>query len=344
MTAPRQQIVGVIVHKLVKERHARGADIVTRPAIVHVTDTVERLVVELHRLYAEKTGKGLGKFEVDEDNYPIQRYLRDYFVSKSVDFHELSLRMMNTLKDRVQTELLATGGYVLIAHVSNGARDFVLVAIVTDKIGAAITDGLDIVDSQYVDLAALRVAGRIDATAWQENGSRYIGFLKARGEVSDYFKHFLGCNDLVEAAAETKKLIACLRSFASERGLDAAERDAIMRHAYDYCSDCAKNRQPLSLDGLANRLMPDAPDDLRAAFVADDVQLSDAFVPDQRSLKSLVKFKGKTKAWTVEFERDALLNGDIEFDPETQSLVLHNLPDHLLREMMDERRDEPEAV
>ena len=43
---------------------------------------------------------------------------------------------------------------------------------------------------------ALRVAGRIDLGAWQTGGERYISFLRGRGDVAQYFKLFLGCNDL----------------------------------------------------------------------------------------------------------------------------------------------------
>jgi nucleoid-associated protein len=339
MNAPQQRIMGLIVHKLIKERQLR-AEVVPRNAIVQVNEPVERLVTEIHRLYSEKTGKGYGKFEANEDNFPMPRLVREYFNDHSIDFYQLSIRMMDVLKDRADTERLSTGGYVLIAHVTNGATDFLLVAIVTDKIGTAITEGLDIVDSPHLDLAALRVAGRVDATAWRAGNERYISFLKGRGEVSDYFKHFLGCNDVVMSAAETKKLISCLKSFATDRGMDQPQRDQLLRQTHEYCTQCADAKQPLSLDALANRLMPDDPNALRTVFAAEGVQLSDGFVPDKKSLRSLVRFKGKTKAWTVEFDRDALQSGDLEFDTANRTLILHNLPEGLLHEMIEERRDE----
>ncbi|WP_455154838.1 nucleoid-associated protein [Cupriavidus campinensis] len=339
MNAPQQRISGLIVHKLIKERQL-NAQVVPRNAVVPVNEAVERLVSEIHRLYSEKTGKGYGKFEANEDNFPTPRLAREYFNDHSIDFYQLSLRMMEVLRDRADTARLSTGGYVLIAHVNNGATDFLLVAIVTDKIGTAITDGLDIIDSPHLDLAALRVAGRVDVTGWLAGNERYISFLKGRGEVSDYFKHFLGCDDVVMSSAETKKLITCLKQFATDRGMEQAQRDQLLRQTHEYCTQCADDKLPLSLDALANRLMPDEPEALRAVFADEGVQLSDGFVPDKRSLRSLVRFKGKTPAWTVEFDRDALQSGNIMFDDVNQTLVLHNLPDSLLQEMIDERRNE----
>lgn len=339
MNAPQQRITGLIVHKLIKERQLK-AQVVPRNAVVPVNEAVERLVSEIHRLYSEKAGKGYGKFEANEDNFPMPRLAREYFNDHSLDFYQLSLRMMEVLRDRADNEPLSTGGYVLVAHVNNGATDFLLVAIVTDKIGTAITDGLDIIDSPHLDLAALRVAGRVDVTAWLAGNERYISFLKGRGEVSDYFKHFLGCDDVVMSTTETKKLIACLKKFATDRGMEQAQRDLLLRQTHEYCTHCADEKQPLSLDALANRLMPDEPEALRTVFADEGIQLSDGFVPDKKSLRSLVRFKAKTSAWSVEFDRDALQSGNITFDDATKTLILHNLPESLLQEMIDERRNE----
>lgn len=329
-------IIGLVVHKLIKERQQR-AEVIPRGAVVPITEPVQRLISEIHRLYSEKTGKGYGKFELNEDVYPMPRLAREYFTDNAIDFYHLTLRMMDVLKDKAEGERLSTGGYVLIAHVNNGATDFLLVAIVTDKIGTAITDGLDIIDSPHLDLAALRVAGRVDATAWVAGNERYISFLKGRGEVSDYFKHFLGCDDVVMSANETRKLISCLKQFATDRGMEQAQRDQLLRQAHEYCTGCADEKQPLSLEALANRLMPDEPEALRAVLAHEDLQLSDGFVPDKKSLRSLVRFKGKTPSWTVEFDRDALQAGNITFDEANQTLVLHNLPESLLREMIEEK-------
>jgi nucleoid-associated protein len=40
---------------------------------------------------------------------------------------------------------------------------------------------ITIKDSTYLDIAKLRMAGRIDLTAWKSDAERYISFSKAKG-------------------------------------------------------------------------------------------------------------------------------------------------------------------
>lgn len=339
MDAPRTNtIFGLVVHKLLKERQGE-ADFVPRDGLVDVTPTVQRLIDQIHKLYAERQSKGYGKFEDDEDNYPMRRYARDYFVDRNTNFYDMSVAMMRTLKKSASNAPLSTGGFVLITHVSNGVNDFILVALVTDVLGTAITDGLEIVDSTHLDIANLRVAGRIDLTGWQGGEERYISFLKGKGDVAEYFKEFLGCNDVVIARVETQKLINCLKQFADTNKMDTVEKDKLLKGAHDWCIELFNSNTPMDLTALANRLWPAEPKALHDLFANEQLQLSDGFIPDKRSLRSLVRFSGKTPSWRIDFERDALRNGEIEFDSQAETLTLKKLPQQLLEELKNEQGD-----
>lgn len=336
-------IVNLVVHRLIKEQHG-VATIALSGAITNITPSAQRLIDHLHKLYAEKPGKGYGKFEEDENNFPMRRFVREYFVDHAMDYYDLSRLMMEHLQARANQEQLAKGGYVLIAYVSNGATDFLLVAIVTEVVGTAITEGLEIIDSIHLDMSNLRVAGRVDLTAWQGGAERYVSFLKGRGSVADYFKLFLGCNDVLIALHETQKLVTGLESFATEQHLEPAQRDQLFEQAYNYLDELGRNNDPVSLDTLANRLWPDAPDDLRTSLAFEELQLSDGFVPDRRAIKGLMKFKGTSAHWKLEFDRRGLRNGDIAYDQANNRLVLSNIPETLRRELLDELNDEPGEI
>lgn len=333
-------IVNLVVHKLIKDQHG-AATIELADAPINVSPSAQRLIDHLHKLYAERPGKGYGKFEEDENNFPMRRFVREYFVDHVTDYYALSHVMMQHLQFRAGQEQLATGGYVLIAHVNNGATDFLLVAIVTEVVGTAITEGLEIVDSVHLDMSNLRVAGRVDLTAWQDGAERYVSFLKGRGEVANYFKQFLGCNDVLVALQETQKLVRGLESFATEQHLEPAARDQLFEQAYTYLEELGRNSNPVNLDAFANRLWPDSPDDLRAALALEELQLSDGFVPDRRAIKGLVKFKGASTHWKLEFDRRGLRNGDIRYDEVNNKLVLSNIPDDLRMDLLEELNDEP---
>ncbi len=341
MPSAQYTIVNLIVHKLLKIAHG-DANIELRPGgIVNVTPTAQRVIDQLHKLYSERTGKGYGKFDSDENNFPMSRFVRQHFIDNSIDFSALTQLMMEHLKVRSNEEQLATGGHVLFAHVNNGATDFLLTAIVTDAIGTAITAGaMDFIDSTYLDISHFRFAGRINLTAWQsETEERYISFLKGSGDVSGYFKKFLGCNDVLNARRETQKLIEGLNKFAADQHLDPTARDSLLTQAHSYLNNLATNSTPLSLDALANNLWSNAPNELLAVLTHDSLELSDGFVPSKKEIEKLVKFRGASTHWKLEFDRDALRCEDVRYNEKNNTLILSNVPQALRNELLEEDGD-----
>lgn len=338
MTDKQNKIVDFIVHKLIKDAHSKITDIDIRPKPLSVNASVQRLVDELHKLYLSKLGKGYGKFETDEINYPFPRFLREHFTKNDYDFHEFSSKLMTHLKARAEQELLATGGYVLIAKVENDSSTYLLVAIVTEVIGSSITNDLDVIDSTHLDMSQLRVAGRIDVSAWQNNHDRYISFIKGRTDIAAYFKLFLGCNDVVIAAQESKRLVEILNSYAEEQNLTTDLRDELFENAYNYLNELSKKGNTVSLDALANHICPEDPESLKSKLS----DLSDDFIPDRRSIKSLTKFTGKSAYWQVSFDRKAVRNGSVRYDKDTDTIILSDIPDDLKKELIDESEESDE--
>lgn len=331
-----------IIHKLVKEKHG-NATVIERDTVLPITHPVEKLVLDIHALYAGRASKGYGRFEADELNYPSASILRSAFKDEKIQFAEASKQLLKVLAAKAKTVALATGGYVLMAHLSNEANvNWFIVAIINNVDGSAIKDdSLEIVDAVHVDLENLRVAGRVNLTDWfaGDEETRYVGFLKQRGEVADYFKLFLGCNELIADTEETKKLVAALKSFAKKEGLNQEKEEEFLRAAFNFCLECNKNDTPLSLETLSNAVWPDDPKKLQDEFVGDNIQISDGFVPDGRSIKSLVRIKSKTQYWNLDLDRHALSSGFAHYNQKRGELTLRNLPDELKTELDHEIKD-----
>ncbi|QNM95240.1 nucleoid-associated protein [Chitinimonas koreensis] len=335
MTPFQHTIADLVVHKLIKDQHGPAA-IELHAGPMPLTPSAQRLVDQLCQHYAERLGKGYGRFEDDEDNFPMARFVRQHVIEQRIDFATLAQLMMQHLQVRAEQEQLASGGYVLIARVHNGASDCLLVALVTETVGSAITAGLEIVDQPHLDLASLRVAGRIDLTAWQRGAERYISFLKGRADVAQYFKLFLGCNDVVIALKETQKLVQGLGRFAEAQKLEPEARDQLMERAHGYLDALGGEGEPLSLDAAAEQLWPDAPERLRGAFGDEALELAGGFVPDRRAIKPLVRFKASAPKWKVEFDRSSLRSGAVIYDKHSDTLVLYDVPEHLKRALLEE--------
>lgn len=332
-----------IIHKLVKEKHGK-ATVVERPETLAITEPVTKLISAIHDLYAKKSSKGYGRFEDDEVNYPSAAVLRNVFILKKTNFLDASKLMLATLASKAGAVGFATGGYVLMAHVTNEAKvSWFIVAIINNVDGSVINDAtLEVVDAMHVDIENLRVAGRVNLTDWEKGDAdiRYIGFLKQRGEVADYFKTFLGCNELIADTEETKKLVGALKKFAKSQGLDQKQEEDFLQSAFSYCDDRNQNDEPLSLEALANFAWPNDPAILQAAFVEGDIQISDGFVPDGRSIKALIRMRYKTDYWTIDIDRHALSQGYAHYNQKKGELTLLKLPAKLKEELDFEMKDD----
>lgn len=321
-----------IAHKIVKSQHAEGT-LQLRKTVLPPSDSLERLVTEIHLAYQKRSGKSHGSFEADEQNYPTAANLRKHFQDEEIDFVATSHALMQTLltKANEASSNLATGGSVLMAHVTNGPSHWFIVTILTDKVSAAIDDNLNLVDSVHLDLSSMRFAGRVDITRWMNNEDRYVSFLQgASRDVSDYFQRFMGCTRPQAIRAETNRLVDVVR--CAINGLEATEdqREAVRLRVYKYLDECSKNGEPLSINSLCNRAWPDNPEALRHPLTDSDTGISDGFVPHKGSLRGLVRFEGKGPHWHVKFDREAVTQGNVALSAHTNELTIKNVPDDVV--------------
>lgn len=329
-----------IVHIMNKEQQGL-ATIIPCPSEKPIQQASKDLSNALTERYSGRAGKGYGKFEDDRDSYPMGNIVDDYFVNKTHSFYDTSIRMINHLKARADDESMSTGGYVIIAHNEVNGNHYLMVAILTSAVGSSVHD-FEIQESEYLDIAKLRVAGRIDLTGRQNGKERYISFLKGQNSVAGYFKKFLGCNDILIAKQETTKLRNALLEFATERGFEPEAREEFLNKAHEKLKNLNRSGEAFDTQVFANEIWPTAPELLVEKLTNDDLEFSDGFVPDGNVIRGLVSFKGKSKHWSLKFERAALHDGSVLYDSENDKLILTEIPDTLRSEILSELGEEDE--
>ncbi len=329
------KVVQVAIHDL-RRNETGNLDTVLGNAQLDVSKTVVRVVNQIYAMYAGKASKAHGRFSDDVTNYPAQTYVSDFHQSGYRAFSELTEKLMATLTVQARRKA-ATGGHVLFAHLERDKDTYLLVAIINDKLGALLTKEFDMADVNHLDLDGFRFAGRVNITAWRAKADRYIGFLKGKGDVAEYFKEFLGCDTTVQEISDTKTLIRILEQFADPSENNVKDKHEFLQRAYDICERHVRNSEPLDFEAFANELLPEKPDRLTAALGNPDLALGDGFVPSKRALSALVRFKAKTSDWTVEFDRSALATGKIVYDPDKKTITLYELPADLIEELDRER-------
>jgi len=331
------QIFHVAVHEL--ERRGGKLHVKLGKDELEVTKTKERVIAQLFDLYKRRATKSYGKFSTGPDAVPTQQSLRAYLAKRGEGFPDLIAGLMTTLQVEAAKLNAASEGFVFFAHLDRDDRQFLLVAIVSNKLGASLTRDFDVADAEHLDIDGFRFAGRIDLTEWAANGDRYISFLKGKGEVSNYFKTFLGADTTSQDREDTRQLAEALKAFADAKDLGGKARDTFLSRAKAFCDQVALAKQPLSFEALSNAVFPDEPEPLKDFLVDPDRKLNEGFVPHRGALGTLTKLERKTKFWTVAFEREAIHEGKVAYDPDQNILILKDLPDDFAAEVLRETRD-----
>lgn len=139
----------VTLHDLIKGNDSFRVK--EREEPLKITSTIERLVGQILDEYKKRSGKSHGHFEDNEDEYPIQKYLKQYYVNTTLSFQETTRKMMYNLCHHVKGTA-STGGHVFFAHITRSEKDYFIVAIITDELGAAITNNMEVTDNTYLDI------------------------------------------------------------------------------------------------------------------------------------------------------------------------------------------------
>ncbi len=334
MRTIEHSVTHLIIHRLIKEPGS-PARLILREALCPLDAAALRLAERLCSQYDSRSAKGFGRFEEDEETFPLARWLREHLLDETLDFVGLS----RTFAERVQAILdedeLEEGGQLVMARIREGDTDCLWLAVLGEADGVRIGGALEALDCRHLDFAALHAAGRIDLSGWRRGDERYLGFLRGRGKGGAWFKRALGCSDVMVALQETKKLVATLDRFVDTEGLAPATRDAVLARAHDYLDTLGEAGAPVAFEELAREVFPEQPARLDALLNAEETRIAPGFVPNRRAIRPLVRFSASGENWKLEFERSGLHSGAVHYDRATDTLVLSGVPDYLKR-MLDE--------
>lgn len=332
------QLVNAIIHKLEKNA-GEPAKIVDAKACLDVNDEpLQTLVEQVHSVYVSKESKSYGKFDPDLSPVSAELHLLLLRDDPKTDFLAFSLQLMRVLKDKSDGQNFSTGGHVLIAESSNQKIRWLIVVILSNKAGTSINDELKVIKAPHLDVEGIRFAGRINFNEWSKDGAeRYISFLKGKkNDVSLYFQKFLGCSEVQQDLNDTRNLVKAVKQFATEQELTDAIRENLLNEVYKFAEEKATAKEPLLLSELANRVWATNPEILKTSLAKSDPPISDGFTPSKRGLTGLKKFSAKGKSWKLEFDREAVQNKTISFDPDEETLTISKLPSEVIENLRTE--------
>ena len=359
-----------VVHQLAVNQQQELA-LVPRASCFDVTPEIENLAQQINHAFNTKPSKGVGAFvtenaeivsvsrELSVGEEPLAgkepsareqpsaggeptphavtfKTMLEDMQSEKQDFVEFSIQASEMLKKSlIDTGNLETG-FVLFSHYQFLATDYLMIAIINTKQHVEINRDLELTSSDHLDLAKMQLAVRIDLTqlAVSAEQQRYISFIKGRmgRKVSDFFMHFIGCEELVDVKQQNKQLLTTVDAFLSAEQLDSQEKHQARETVSNYYKEKLELGEDIQIQELAAKLPSD-----HVSFEefnqGAELPLEETFQADRGVLKTLAKFSGQGGGISLSFERK-LLGERVSYDAGSDTLMIRGIPPNLKDQLL----------
>ncbi|KLV10725.1 nucleoid-associated protein YejK [Photobacterium ganghwense] len=318
----------VILHQLVKNGQDE-LEVHLRKQTLENSASTEDLVAELHRVYSSKGAKGFGHFADDSEFGHWLKQVR----RGELDF----LGFSNQAAQRLHTELakypFADVGTLVIAEYQSLATDYLFIGLLPTCHSMKVTEQLDISATDYLDVAKMDIAARIDLSTMETDAesNRYLTFIKGRvgRKIADFFLDFMQAEVGLDVKTQNQVLMQAVEDFCADSRLDKEEKQQYRKQVYDYCNSQLQSGDEVTVKELAAELPP-AEDgtDFYQFTSQQGYELEESFPADRTAMRKLTKFVGSGGGLTINF--DSMLLGErVFYDADTDTLTIKGIPPNL---------------
>lgn len=347
------QIQEATIHQLIKAAQTSGEGSVThhhRPTVLPIDPVLTTLCTDLLALY-NSTVNSYGTLGQDPTLHTFPLRLNEY--TQGTDgFQAFTTASLSLIKKEMQDAIFANGGYALFLRYQHDNTDFLLVAMLKLKPGAGIDEQtLSLQPTLNIDLNLLHEAARINLTRLSSATEPYLSFIKGKakkGDVTEYFRTALACENFTNSSHHTDQLIKAADAFVAARAdlplenEKREERTQMRKRLYD-CF--ANNTDEVVLPTLAAAIMPSSPQDflnfVRTGPQAAQYQINDSFKPHLPTYNKIRRITGKIGASvSVGFNVDDVQAQRVYYDPAIDGLVLKS-PSEQLKQAISENAPTP---
>lgn len=320
-----------IVHHIDKKPDGTPAVLHPRSDELPESDAVNNMLADLNESYNAKPGKCWGLFHSDSGAHPLSGWLRKY-MAEEFKFVEFSLLAVEHLQKLMEESNLSVGGHVLICHYQQGLTEYLSIALMHHSEGVAVNAELNVSTSRHLDLGQLHLAARINLSEWTENANSrtYISLIKPKNgkRVSEYFKDFIGCQEGIDSAGETRTLLKSFSDFVESEDVSEDKAREMTSCLLDYATSQGKVGGSISVEELSGLLDEERPKAFFDHIRNKDYGLSPEIPADKRVLNQFRRFTGRAEGLSISFDSH-LLGGKVEFDEAAGTLLIRGLPTQL---------------
>ncbi|SFQ08004.1 nucleoid-associated protein YejK [Enterovibrio norvegicus] len=318
----------VILHQLKKD----GEDTLVvqlRDQLLTHSPSTENLISEIHRIYNAKAGKGFGQFAQESDVSAWLKACRN----QEMDFLTFSSQAAERLKTELSKYPFADEGVLVLAEYRSLATEYLFIGLLESKASMKVTDDLEISSTDYLDVAKMDIAARIDLSTWESDAdsNRYLTYIKGRvgRKVADFFLDFMQAEVGMDTKQQNLVLMQAVEDYCADSRLEKDEKQQYRKQVYDYCKGQLQSGDEVIVKELAGELPKnDQGVDFYQFASEQGYELEESFPADKTSMRKLTKFVGGGGGLSINF--DSMLLGErIFYDQDTDTLTIKGIPPNL---------------
>jgi nucleoid-associated protein len=334
-------VINSAIHKIDKKPDGT-------PAVLHLgraehveSQVRDDLMSQFNESYNATTGKAWGFFHPESGAFPLSGWIAKYQAG-GFDFLDFSVTAVEHLTKILEESNLTTGGHAIFCHYRQGLTDYLVIALVQETEALTMTEELDLIRGKRLDLDHLRLAARINLSEWASNSAskQYVSYLKGKNgkRSSEYFRDFIGVQEGVDGAGETRTLLKAFSDFVESEDLPEESTRERTKTLIDYASSQTKQGEPMNLEELSELIDEERPKAFYDHIRSKDYGLSPEIPADKRVLNQFRRFTGRTEGLSISFDSH-LLGSKVAFDQEGGTLTLSGLPTQLTEQLKRAAKD-----
>ncbi|TDO99775.1 nucleoid-associated protein [Marinomonas balearica] len=335
-------IVNLIVHEVQKPVNESKAMLVARPNENPIDDDALSLAAQVTNLF-NRSGMNTGRFSNEEgsdEGAKLPALLHRHFDGSSFDdFSAFTKAVATDFVRHIESVEETEGGLLWFNHYEVEGTHFLFIVLLKRKQGLTLGSDLTFAQVEQLETEKLHMAMRVNLSAYHDRDeSRYIAFRFGRApkQESEYFTKFIGCNEPKVAAKETRQLVEAAAAFCQAASLPTKEANEFRKSVSEQCMERAEERQPIEIKEIAkqieNRFSPEQASQFLEIAESDAFNIEKEVFVEKAALKKLTRVSGSNRTMTLSFDAD-LIGQSVEFDEQTGSLTIKDLPRSLLKQL-----------
>ncbi|TNC86678.1 MAG: hypothetical protein CSH37_03660 [Thalassolituus sp.] len=333
-----------------------------------LADYYQRCASQLKGTLLQRSGKRYGVFNPESPSFSalIRNWQKD-----SMPFASWAKKAVAHLSASLDSTDLLMDGYLALFHEELADADKLYIFHLRYKDSVTVDANLNLSETRYLDFSSTGFGLVINLTDWaQDEDAKYITFSFGRGDrpLQNSMLDAIGFTDTLNTTAETEEFLEIVDSYS--RTLPEDQAFEYKSKVVDYCIEQDLKGEPVVFDELEHHLdnetnvkpaeafshyliekkkerrqqpAPNATPEKLVAAGAPVADVADAvkaeLIPDRKKLKGFIRFSGKNKDLSLSFSA-ALLGNDIEYNPANKSLLIHKVPESLLKQLSDKSSDQ----